>query len=198
MARKLIYGVGTYAAGAYVSYANGKSTEEYGLWKNMLERCYSDTCQKKHPTYIGCSVSAEFMDFQRFMLWAEKQVGFGLQGFQLDKDLLGRGNKVYSEGTCSFIPREVNQLIISCKSSRGEWPVGVSLCKRTGRFQAKVNLGACGKQHWLGRFYTPEEAFAAYKTAKEAFIKQRANEFRDQIDPRAYDALMAYEINITD
>ena len=38
----------------------------------------------------------------------------------------------------------------------------------------------------------------AYKQPKEDYIKEVANKWKDQIDPRVYDALMKYEVEITD
>ena len=55
-----------------------------------------------------------------------------------------------------------------------------------------------GKQEYLGLFKTELEAFNAYKVAKEAFVKEQANKFKSQIDPRAYNALMNYEVGIDD
>ena len=43
-----------------------------------------------------------------------------------------------------------------------------------------------------------EEAFLAYKQAKELHIKEVANKWKDQIDPRVYEALMNYTVEITD
>jgi hypothetical protein len=34
--------------------------------------------------------------------------------------------------------------------------------------------------------------------AKEAYIKEVANKWKDQIDPRAYEALMSYQVEIND
>ena len=47
---------------------------------------------------------------------------------------------------------------------------------------------------------TEEQSFAAYKAAKEAYIKQVAQEYYDkaEITKRVYDALMRYEVEITD
>ena len=50
----------------------------------------------------------------------------------------------------------------------------------------------------LGHFNTADQAFQAYKEAKEAYIKEVANKWKNQIDPRVYDALMKWEINIDD
>ena len=50
----------------------------------------------------------------------------------------------------------------------------------------------------MGTYITPEEAFCAYKQAKEAHIKDVANKWKDKIDPRVYDALVSYQVEITD
>ena len=50
----------------------------------------------------------------------------------------------------------------------------------------------------MGFFNTELEAFKAYKQAKESFVKEQANKFKSQIDPRAYEALMNYTVEITD
>ena len=55
-----------------------------------------------------------------------------------------------------------------------------------------------GKSEYLGRFNTEIEAFDAYKTAKENYLKEQANKYKPQIDLRAYNALMNYEVNIND
>ena len=55
----------------------------------------------------------------------------------------------------------------------------------------------CQKEH-LGSFNTEIEAFNAYKTAKEAFIKEQANKWKGKIDERAYNALMNCQVEITD
>ena len=55
-----------------------------------------------------------------------------------------------------------------------------------------------GQPEYLGLFNTELEAFNAYKQAKESFVKEQANKWKSQIDPRAYEALMNYQVEITD
>ena len=191
-----VFGVGIIGAKYPVS-EGGRDTKDYGLWKVMLKRCYSDRCQKKHPTYEGCEVSENFKSYEYFYEWCHKQIGFGVEGWQLDKDLLLKGNKVYSEDTCVFIPREINALLTKCTASRGEHLIGVSWNKRNKAFVAMVSRSK-GKPEYLGYFKTELEAFNAYKTAKESFIKEQANKWKGQIDERAYKALMNYTVEITD
>lgn len=55
-----------------------------------------------------------------------------------------------------------------------------------------------GKTERIGTFCTIEEAFLAYKREKEKYLKQQAEKWKSQIDPRAYEALMNYQVEITD
>ena len=191
-----VHGVGV-SGNKYPIRANGVLTKEYLLWRSMLQRCYSDAYQKKYPTYKGCQVSDNFKSYEYFYEWCNNQIGFGVDGFELDKDLLIKGNKVYSENTCVFIPTEINSLLIKSTASRGKYLIGVSWHKRGKAFKAQVNKSK-GKREHLGLFKTELEAFNAYKEAKESFIKEQANKWVGKIDPRAYNALMNYEVNIDD
>ena len=185
----------------YPPSVNGRNTKEYDLWYSMLRRCYSDTSKKKYPTYVGCEVGDNFKSYEYFYEWCHKQVGFDNDGngnpFQLDKDLLVKGNKVYSESTCVFLPVEINSLLTKRTASRGEYLIGVYWSKTANAFVARVCKNK-GKQEYLGSFNTEIEAFNAYKTAKESFVKEQAEKWKDKIDPRAYNALMDYEVSIDD
>ena len=191
-----VFGVGIVGAKHPISEGR-KGTKEYVLWKDVLRRCYSDSSKKKRPTYEGCEVSDNFKSFEYFYEWCNKQVGFGVEGFELDKDLLIKGNKVYSENTCIFLPQEINKVLTKRTASRGEYLIGVYWCNTKKVFVARVNKNK-GKQEHLGYFKTELEAFNAYKQAKEAFIKEQANKWKGKIDERAYEALMNYQVNIDD
>ena len=191
-----VYGVGILGT-KYPSRVNGVKTKEYVLWKSMLQRCYSDTSKKKKPTYEGCEVSDNFKSYEYFYEWCHKQIGFNNKDWHLDKDLLIKGNKVYSESTCVFIPQEINSLLIKRESLRGEYPIGVYWHNASKAFEARVSKNK-GKQECLGYFKTEIEAFNAYKIAKESFIKEQAEKWKSQIDPRAYNALINYTVNIDD
>ena len=195
-----VHGVGVLGT-KYSPSINGVQTKEYMLWIHMLQRCYSDTSKKKRPTYECCEVSDNFKSYEYFYEWCHNQVGFGNDGnrnqFQLDKDLLIKGNKVYSESTCVFIPVEINSLLVKCTASRGQHLIGVCWSKTHKAFMAQVRKNK-GKQEHLGYFKTELEAYNAYKVAKESFIKEQANKWKSQIDERAYEALMNYTVEITD
>jgi len=158
----------------------------------MLQRCYGDVCQEKQPTYIGCSVSDNFKYYPYFKDWCSAQTGFNLDGFALDKDLLSKGNKIYSEDLCVFVPQEINNLITRSDKSRGEFLIGVSYHRASCKFVSVVSING-GLKH-LGCFDTEAMAFQAYKIAKENQIKVMANKWKDRIDIRAYEALINYQV----
>ena len=163
----------------------------------MLVRCYSNAYKKRQPTYEGCEVSDKFKSYEYFYEWCHSQIGFGNEGWHLDKDLLVKGNKVYSEKTCVFLPNEINSLLTRREALRGKHLIGVYWCNTKKAFVAQVNKNK-GKQEHLGLFTTEIEAFNAYKKAKESFIKEQADRWKDRIDPRAYEALYNYTVDIDD
>ena len=109
---------------------------------------------------------------------------------------LYKGNKIYSEDTCVFVPREINNLTIFRKKSRGEYPLGVSWDVKSSKYRSQLQKG--DRRVSLGWFDSPLEAFVVYKEAKETYIKEVANKWKDQIDTRVYEALMKYQVEITD
>ena len=134
-----VYGVGIVGT-KYQPTINGVQTKEYELWTSMLKRCYSDAYKKKYPTYEGCEVSDNFKNYEYFYEWWHNQIGFDNDGWQLDKDLLIKGNKVYSESTCVFIHQEINKILVKREASRGEHLIGVYWCNTKKAFVAKVVL----------------------------------------------------------
>ena len=191
-----VYGVGVLGTKHPIT-INGVQTKEYVLWCSMLKRCYSEGYKKKHQTYKDCEVSENFKSYEYFYEWCNEQFGFGIEDFELDKDLLIKGNKIYSESTCIFIPYEINLLLTKCTASRGEHLIGVCWDKAKKAFVARVSMSK-GKREYLGLFNTELEAFNAYKIAKEAFVKEQANKWKGKIDPRTYNALMNYEVEVND
>ena len=169
---------------------------EYRLWNAMINRCYNENLRHKNPTYKDCSVSEEWRYLSNFEEWCHQQIGFNIEGFELDKDILVKGNKVYAPETCCFVPKEINSVLTNSRRGRGEYPIGVNYHKRVRKYVAKISKN--GEVIHLGYFSKPDEAFYAYKPVKEAYIKSLAEKWKDQIDPRVYDALVKWEINIDD
>ena len=174
---------------------NGKKLKTCELWYNVLQRCYDHRYMEIRPTYSDCEVSEYFKFYPNFKNWCENQIGFDKKNWHLDKDVLIKGNKVYSPETCCFVPQEINVLFTKRQSLRGKCPIGVHL--NGNKFVASLcKFGE--KRNHLGRFNTEKEAFLVYKEAKELHIKEVANKYKGQIDDKVYQALMSYEVEITD
>lgn len=173
----------------------------YTMWLNMLKRAYDNRLHVVQPTYKDVTVCDEWLNFQNFAKWCYSQEEFkrlDTKGrvFQLDKDILVKGNKVYSPETCCFVPMDINVLFTNRVNLRGAEPLGVHFSKRFGTFKAYVNIK--GKRRSLGTFNTSEEAFQAYKKAKETYIKEVAERWKGKIVDKAHQALLEWKIEITD
>ena len=188
-----------YSCGAIldvVGKVEGAALKAYKLWCGMLDRCYSTKTHERRPRYSDCEVSEYFKTFSNFRDWCYKQTSFGAEGFDLDKDLLIKGNSVYSEHTCCFLPQEVNKSLQKTNKLRGNLPIGVCFDKSRGNYRAAIKM--YGKHINLGRFECKFKAFQAYKKAKEGYLKELAEKWKDKVDERAYDALISYQVSIDD
>lgn len=188
--KTLIYGVGIN------DLVYSKYSPVYKVWFAMLRRCYDTQGHKKHTkTYENCSVCSNWLKLSSFSNWFYSSNSGYKHGYHLDKDILVKGNKIYSPETCCFVPGEINSLLTNRKNFRGEYPIGVQQAKN-GKFIAR----SCGEKRHIGVYNTIKEAFNAYKIAKEQHIKELADKYfkEGKITQRVYNALMKYEVEITD
>lgn len=190
----------------YPAKENGKNTKEYTLWFSMLERCYYKKFKEHRRTYENAFVCDEWLTYENFYEWLHKQPNFDKwlneDRWCLDKDIVEKGNKIYSPNSCYLVPENVNLLFGKNDISRGDLPIGVTYHKRIGKYNARISkVGTNGKyREHLGYYNTPEEAFYVYKKAKESHIKQIAQleYFNGNITKECYESMMKYEVEITD
>lgn len=195
-----VFGVG------YIGYEksideNGELYDSYIRWKSMLKRCYYDKCQKTCPTYKGCCVCEEWLNYSNFKKWYdENYYEIENQTMNLDKDILVKNNKIYSPNTCVFVPQNINTLFTKNNKSRGKYPIGVCKPNNSNKFKAQCNTFYNGKSKLkgLGYYNTIEDAFNAYKQFKETEIKQMADYYKDKIPDKLYEAMYNYKVEITD
>lgn len=179
---------GTWAAG-YTAEGIQYITKLMFLFNGMKSRCKEGGyCQRTYPTYTGCTHT--FTDFQDFAEWAVQQVGYGVTGFALDKDILFPGNKVYSKDTCVFVPQEINKLFSASGQNNGGLPLGV--IKKHHKFEARMCIR--GKQTTLGSFYCANEAGSHYAVSKENLVKELAEEYKGKVDKRVYEAMKNFSM----
>lgn len=193
---KRVYGVGYHGEGNYKVSINQIHTSQYNLWYDMLKRCYCNDYIEKHPSYSGVTVCEEWHNFQNFAKWVDENY-YEVEGnyrMELDKDILIKGNKIYSPYTCIFIPKILNTLFIYNKTKSGKYPLGVRRCGNN--FYAVVSKNKHGEiiREESAKFKTPEEAFIAYKDIKERYIKEMADEYNGRIPQILYDAMYNYKV----
>ena len=186
---KSVYNIG--CIGNTSANINGLHKQSYIIWKGILKRCYVDNSY----CYKDCSVCNEWLCYENFEKWYdENYYKVGEERMCLDKDILVKGNKVYSPDTCVFVPQRINTLFVKSKSKRGLCPIGVTKVKN-GKYSAGTTSIGIGM---LGVFSTPEKAFQVYKIKKEQYIKEIANQYKDKIPLKLYEAMYNYQVEITD
>lgn len=162
----------------------------YKCWWAMISRCYNVN-HEKHYAYIDCYVCDEWKYLSNFKEW---YYNHHVNGWHLDKDILFKGNKVYSPDTCCFVPCEINLTFTKRHNRRGLLPIGVILTHN--KYESSIRI--YDKRIHLGFYNNIDDAFNAYKIAKENRIKELADKWKDQLEPRVYQALYNYQVEITD
>ena len=194
--QKLVYGVGINDLDEPVK-VNGKYFKFYVVWTSMLQRCYSEKYQTKKPTYRGCSVCDGWLLLSNFKVWFDVNYR---EGMALDKDILVKGNKIYSPDTCRFVPQYINSLLCDSGAARGDLPLGVSAMKSklkngqiTTTYEARCNDGH--GSHPSETFKTIPEARQWYVTTKARIVKEQAAHAlgAGDINGDVYKALIARE-----
>ena len=193
---KLVYGVGVNDLGyrvqvwEWVTENGGKRIQKYVFtckyytaWKNMLKRCYDKKFLESYPSYIGTSVCSEWLSATSFKKWMEKQ---DWDGKSLDKDIIVPGSKLYSPETCAFVLKATNSFVTARGASRGDYPIGVYLFKKTGKYSASCRNPFTRKLEHLGYFSTPVDAHEAWRKRKHELAQLVA---ATESDPRIVEAL---------
>lgn len=172
----------------------------YSIWRGIIDRAFNDEFKQRVATYQNCTMDNNWLNFENFAQWyIDNLYNCGNEIMCIDKDILIKGNKHYGPETCLIVPSEINVLFVKCDKKRGIYPIGVSKHPELNKFRAR--MAKYGKEVHLGCFDTPEEAFQAYKKAKEQHIKDVADEYKAKypdFPQKLYDAMYAYEVEITD
>ena len=195
------YGVGYIGEGKYTVKENGKRTDKFDIWYDMLKRCYDPKLQERRSTYKGCTVEDYLLNFQHMGEWIDENY-YEISGEKmcLDKDILYKGNKIYSRETCIFVPQRINNLFTKSNKRRGKDPIGVYQLP-SGNYRVFCKDGN-GKSVYLGTYSTKEEAFQVYKNYKEKVIKEVIDSYEGVIPEPHYsrlrEAMYNYEVEMDD
>ena len=179
-------------------------TWEYNKWQSMLQRCFDNKFKEKRPTYKDITCCDRWLCFANFLedfeILKQEYNWSKDEKLNLDKDILNKNNKIYSLENCVLVPQWINSLFTKSDANRGDYPIGVGYDKRCKKYKAQCSIN--GKQISLGYYNTIEQAFNAYKQAKENEIKRIANDCVSKgyitQDSRLYNAMINYQVEITD
>ena len=199
-----VAGIGFIGVGVHSGTLDGtnKNTPVYEAWRGILRRCYDPSC-KNYSIYEDVEVCEEWHNFQNFAEWFCAQEHHD-KGFVVDKDLKIFGNRAYSPGACTLVPKAVNSVFTGSdeRLNPRELPKGVHFCKTKRVYVAQVHKGEVTKlgnkkQTYLGQFKDKVPAILAYKRAKEDHVKKVAEKYREVLHPQVYKNLMMYEVDVS-
>lgn len=179
-----VYGVG------YIGEENtvdeyGKHVKAYKVWHSMMKRCYSIKYQEYQPTYKGCTVCEEWHFYGDFKKWFDTNY-YEVENevMHLDKDILVKGNKVYSPNTCIFVPQSIN-----CLFSEHDTEIsrGVTFRKDTKKYTAHISIENI--RTTLGCYNTKEEAELSFIKARKEYVEKTLKKYENKIPLEIYDKL---------
>lgn len=188
---KLVSGIGVYDKGKHPATVNGKCTNVYAAWQNMLRLCYDPKIQERQPTYAGCSVCDEWLSFQNFAEWYCANYPEDGNKYQLDKDLKVLGNKVYSPETCLLVSSVVNKFPTDRGASRGDFMIGASWNRQAEKFKASCSNPLTGEYEYLGLFTSELQAHLAWRKRKSQLAYELA---MTQDNQEVADALLQWKL----
>lgn len=198
-----ILGIGIVGS-KYKTSINKKHIKEYEAWCSMLARCYDEKYKERRETYENVTCCNEWLLFENFYEWLHSQPNFDKwfngKKWAIDKDILIKGNKIYSSDTCCLVPDRVNSLFLKSDKRRGNLPIGVSCYNWNGHDYYILSISRKIHNHPTMYFKSPNDAFCYYKKYKENIIRQMAQEEYEKgnITNQCYEAMMKYEVEITD
>ena len=176
-----VHGVGYFGIGDFVSRCEtldgsiGQPAPVYRAWGSMMNRAYSQKYKTEKPTYANVSVCREWHNFQTFADWYCRQHGMNPEAtdYHLDKDLLVKGNRVYSPETCCLIPAAINAVVHSLihvdLDSDDTYGLPHGVQQDDEGFFVKVSMN--GQAHYLHGFKSPQSASRAYKALRTVAIQ---------------------------
>ena len=194
---RTFYGRGYMGVGRFSTNPKLDTYKVYKAWQGMMSRCYSEEEKLRHPSMELSHCCPEWFNLQVFGEWYISQKGWDQPKWQLDKDLMGNGSRLYSPETCVILPPVINTSIrfinLGSVNNNG-LPHGVHYAKQCRKYITDCRTHGDDNKPKTMYFKTAQEAFNWFKEKKEVFLKCLAFEFKDRIEERAFNKLLSLEI----
>lgn len=190
---KKLYGVGENDFKQSIQNVDGKIIWQYRLWANILFRCYKED---KCIGYRKNTIDEKWLSFNCFYNDINKipfNERYETHSYQVDKDILSKGLHHYSNDTVCFIPQQLNKILTLRTNARGQYKLGVSFDKKSNKFRAQINKN--GKRYVIGWYDNQDDGYKAYCDAKNVYINEIANQYKNDIDINVYNKLIDFDIN---
>lgn len=162
---------------------DGPMKKYVNLWGAMQERTQDPVLQQRTRNwqYVGVKIDYEWYNYQNFVNWIDeyfKSLNPNLYNdYQIDKDILQWGiePKVYGPKTCCLVPSLIN-ITLSAKSTNDNGlPIGVYKKETKNGISYFSSINKYGENNHINKCNSAEEAFQAYKKAKESYIRELAD-----------------------
>jgi hypothetical protein len=122
---KTVLGIATIGDGPYKNTINYKTTPAYKCWIGIIYRCYYEKCSSFHRYGgRGVFVCEEWLNFQTFAGWYEKNKPCDSVNWEIDKDIKVKGNLEYSPDKCIFVSPQQNTENAIAKTFKMKSPSG--------------------------------------------------------------------------
>lgn len=168
------------------------TTPAYLAWRDMLSRCYSDKTKERKPSYKNATTSEDWLNYSNFREWYLAEKGDVAIVLEVDKDLLGMGTKVYNKETCLLLPKKIN-IFLKTMPVFG-WTTTINYSPIKCKYFIIVK-DEYGNKVFKNIYYdTYREAFSALVAYKEGVMKALADEYKDVLSEKAYNAVINWKV----
>lgn len=182
--QRTVEGIGYLGVGVH----DRTDRDKYNSWASMIARCYRQKLKDKYPTYEECYSTDDWHCYQTYADFYES-CPYRKKGWNLDKDLLVPGNKLYSPDTCVYLPSNINTKLFYVPTKNKFGLKGVWYDSQYDKWMATVSKAVDGRGT-IGRFKTKEEASSAVLRSEHKFFCRLAEEWGGKLDPRAIQGLL--------
>lgn len=187
----------------YIEYQNKASYEAMKIYNTIRARCKPGEKIHIGKCYKEVTMCQEWLDDPKtFVRWyLDHYYEVDGESMAVDKDLFGKGAKVYSPETCCILPQRLNTYLTNCKkhyfdgqTPENTLPLGIYHNKKSNRYYAKIQFSGFEKPIQFAEHDTIEEAFKEYRYLKKLDAYRVIESYRDKIPEYIYEELLKIEI----